>query len=836
MPQPLPVTPDGTPIPWEKVSESLAKGQARFYANEDVHVMNPATKEWRVSKGAKVGDYLRAGWTLASPAAVQAKADEEAKQAERSKRLTIAEAAKAELEGYGRGLSGGLTDVVGAAISPEWAENARARKEVHTLPSVAGELYGVGSQVVGAGLLTGGAGAAGGAAGAAARIGQLGRVLTTPGRALMAAGRAGEAAVEAAGITGSSLAGRAALAAARGATEGALLGAEQGISDAALENRPLASQKLLASIGHGFLLGGITGGLLQPAGEAVSVGGRRALESMMGGKSLNEALESAANRFEQKALVGNNIKFTNELTYNGKNLDRAERALTKARELGLPTDIKKAVPVLEAQAEAAGATMRELATARVALEESTVALRAAPTGAAWSDAAEGAAAVVTGGMDSTAARTALELARDQIARIESVPLGSHKSIADALRREIAPLESLAAAGEQVTFKDMWTVRQEMYRAINWARESKAPQYREMRELAGNFDDALTMDMDAMGQAPGGINFGEAWRKAKEDFHDFATLRDAAREEMKRQGKNASISLRDAILGGAFGIGGGPVTGLAAAYGSKLLRERGPAAMAKLLTQLAKTDTKMTKAAAELLESAPKLARAGIVTEGVRAMHKDPVTEFKARRDHLLASTSDPERSLETMGQAMTMLQGHPDMQQDVADLFGRANAYLLRHLPKPMARQAIGLTAAQQAAKVPRSEMMEWLERARTADDPVGEIAEDIAKGRVSQVKIQTMREVYPDLFAEWGQRLESQIAERAAAGHPLPYRRRVVLSMTFGFVGDESLEPERLAQTQQTHAALQQQLAAQQPPGPRNGGGQAPQAAAMAPPPMKYH
>ena len=216
MPQPLPVTADGTPIPWEKVSAALAQGQAGFHADDDVHVLNPGTKEWRVAKGAKVGEYLHAGWTVASPAAVEQKNRDEQTQAERSRMMTPVQALKANLEGYASGLTVGLSDAGIRAIDPEWADEAQRRREAHTIPRVAGELYGLGSQVVGASVLSGGAAAPAEAGLAAGRLGTLARALAAPGRALAAAGEVGETAAGALGATRAGLLGRSALAAGRG--------------------------------------------------------------------------------------------------------------------------------------------------------------------------------------------------------------------------------------------------------------------------------------------------------------------------------------------------------------------------------------------------------------------------------------------------------------------------------------------------------------------------------------------------------------------------------------------------------------------------------------------
>ena len=824
MPQPLPVTADGTPIPWDKAASALAQGQAGYHAEDDVHVLDPATQEWRVAKGAKVGEYLRAGWQVASPAAVEQKTRDEQAAAERSRMNTPGQALKANLEGYASGLSGGLSNAAIRAVDPAWADEAAKRAKAHWLPHAAGEVYGLGSQVVGASLLSGGTAAPEEAALAAGRLGTLARALTAPGRALGAAGELGEAAAAGLGATRAGLAGRAALAAGRGVGEGALLGLGQEVSSAALDNRPLTAQKLLASGLYGGLIGGAAGGALQPIGEGVSALGRRALDAMTEGKPMAEALEGAAQKYQVKGIFGNNLKMQNELTNFGRNPDRAARVGQKLLDMGLSTDTRKAVTRIEDATERAGQRMEELAAEREALEAASHKLTAGATDAAWAEPMAGASVTIAGGMDSTAAREALELARDQIARIESVPLGSHKAIAGSIRAEIAPLEAAVASGEKIGFREMWGVRRELYKSINWARDSKAPQYREMRELAGNFDDALTMDMDAMGQAPGGTNLGAAWRAAKEDYHDLATARDAARETVKRLDKNRSFSLTDYILGAAMGVGGGPAGGLAMAYGNKLLRERGPAAMAKLLSRLAHVDMTISNASRALLETTPKLARA----EGVSAASpfKDPVKSFAEQRQELLTQQKDEEHKAARMGETMAELDGHPDAQVDVGDLWERAHQYLLAELPAPMGRAANSLTPDLEAARVPRTEKLEWLEKVWSVNDPVGAIASDLAKGRVSRVKLAAVQAVYPDLYADWGNKMQLMIAEKAQQGKPLPYRRRVFLSMAFGFNGDVSLTPDFLDATQAAHAMLQQAAQASAAPGGKPGLGAPSQAA----------
>lgn len=98
------------------------------------------------------------------------------------------------------------------------------------------------------------------------------------------------------GAPGGTVIGRAAQAAAktavRGIVEGGLFGAGSGISEAALEDKPLVGEKLFTSIGHGALMGGVLGAGISATGSSV----RDMLGSLIekqGGKLADAAGEQA---------------------------------------------------------------------------------------------------------------------------------------------------------------------------------------------------------------------------------------------------------------------------------------------------------------------------------------------------------------------------------------------------------------------------------------------------------------------------------------------------------------------------------------------------------------
>ena len=564
-------------------------------------------------------------------------------------------------------------------------------------------------------------------------------------------------------------------------------------------------------------MGGVAGGVLQPVGEGAAAVGRRAVDAMTGGRPMAEALESAANKQHVNAALGNDKKLWNELTNFGRNPERIDRAGAKAAELNLPTGKREALVAVQAATDDAFERMSSAAAARDAAVIPGVA-------SPWA------------GMESQAAREAVDAARQQVARIRQVKLGSHQDIANAIEREVAPLEASLAAGQNPSFGQMWHLRAELYKSINWARQSKAPQLNEMKELARGFDEALTRDMQqAATSDPSLQGIATQWAKAKEDVHDLLTLRDGYDAYVTRLDKNRALSLTDYLAW----VAGGPVAGVGLAVGNKLLRERGPAVMAKLLSRMAKVDLTMSSASKALLETTPKLARtAGVAEAG--SPFANPVKEFAARRAELLANEQDVGLKTERLGHVMTELDGHPDAQTDVADLFERSNQYLLAHLPQPLGRAGTSLTPNLEQARVPRADMMQWLERAWTREDPVGAIASDLAKGRVSRTKLETVQALFPDLYADWGNKMQMMIVQRAQSGKPLPYRRRVFLSMAFGFNGDVSLTPDFLNATQEAHGMLSQM--AQGPGGPGGAspapaqGAQSQLAANLATQTFKFH
>jgi hypothetical protein len=207
----------------------------------------------------------------------------------------------------GEGLSAatlGLSDVAGEAIGGEdFADFRRRSAEDSPLAGGLGTVAGVVAPAV---LTGGGSTLAQGATRGAAALARgatstAAKVVSAPARAALGIGQAVEQGAARGlarlGVTGESLAGRATLGAGKmaagGAAEGAIFGAGEALSEAALapggDYNGLA-EKLWAGAGEGAKFGALTGGVLGGLGGV----GSKAIEKLTGtGRSVDDIIEEA---------------------------------------------------------------------------------------------------------------------------------------------------------------------------------------------------------------------------------------------------------------------------------------------------------------------------------------------------------------------------------------------------------------------------------------------------------------------------------------------------------------------------------------------------------------
>jgi hypothetical protein len=177
---------------------------------------------------------------------------------------------RAGVEGTARGLSLGLSDVALKGLGADM-EAVKARKEYNPIASTGSEIAGAIAPII----LTGGGGAAVEGGGALTAGGLKAAAKYAPSALVAEAGTAVAKGVQTAvGAEAGSLAGRIAKGALPMATgsavEGAVYGAGNTVSEAALGDPDLTAEKALANIGMTAALGGALGGLVGGVSGALS--------------------------------------------------------------------------------------------------------------------------------------------------------------------------------------------------------------------------------------------------------------------------------------------------------------------------------------------------------------------------------------------------------------------------------------------------------------------------------------------------------------------------------------------------------------------------------------
>lgn len=748
-----------------------------------------------IVKASEVSQLIASGGRLETQEDVAA--DDEAR-ANAAKRQKIIDTVANPLQAYAgyqeavtRGATLGLSDqVLTGVLGDEYRQGAQARaaNPAAAIP----ELGGAAGAMVAGGLVGGAPGAAGGAA----------RVATAGGRLLGAAGGAGEAlGARAAGALGLGSRGTAALGLlGRGAAEGAVAGAGTEVSAAALEDRDLTVDKLMAAAGHGALVGGglnvATGGATKLLGAA----GKAALDGMGDGAGLGASLRNFAERRAFKSTTENAVRHYNEATNFGRNPERIQRIGGKLLDNGVElTDPTKAARTVEGLLEQNGRALKAIADE----------------------------------LDATGVKVfpgqILKRVDEQVAKLRETDLGHFQRVADAIESEVKPIRARAAKGEAYSFGQMWQLRRSFDKTIKHAQREVSPAAAEFKSLRAAFDDALDNATSARPELT------PQWLKAKEDFSDFRIIRDALGDTLNRREKNRAVSPSDYFSGGmaflsAVASGGSALSGMASAAAAgavhKQLREKGPGAIARIADTISKLDGRTNKAIEAAITGRPKdlpeLPKRTIpLLAALADTGEAPIRTASDQRDRyertlrltrdLASDNPSPEAARRLANATQALSEDFPELAAILHQRVIAAARALNARAPVPLQR-ANPLQQHLEERRIPAGLVARWLRQVDATDMPES-IWHDIAKGRVPREKIEIIKETQPYLFADWRTRVMQVVAQR---GEKLSRPQRIRLSLAFDFTGDPSIDPARIAQIQGEYAAQREQQA--QPPAPPQG------------------
>lgn len=814
---------DGTPVPPDQIAAALQSGQAFVDRTQPVHMVDDTGVPVRVDPG-ELDKAIARGYAFEGSDTVNARQM-------RRERTTGGQLAATAAEGAARGATLGLSDAaLTGVLGDDYRQGALERRQVNPGVAAVGEVGGTLAATLASGGLAG--------------------TLGAPARAMAGAGRLAEGAAmsgaRALGYEGATLAGRATARAlalgAAGGVEGAMYGAGQAVSKAALEGTPVTAEKVVASMGEGALFGGLAGGALGAVGQLAPAAGRALLrggeEGAVGlGRASSTLRERARELADTSALKALGARGS-DLRRLGKTAQRAEQEIGEIGQEVLSYRFKtgprqgeklfqfasKAEDFVDDLAHARGETGEALGALRGEVDN---AIRSNPElapdlGGYLRRVDEEVLAPLRASASPTVRRQAnrvereLSLLRERVQpqyEVDGLRFATAEDAAFAT--EVKGVPAVEVPPEPVSFADLDQFRRDLRSVFQPPKPTSGglpppvpehAQYLERAEriLSDELDNAAESALAKMGRDP------SEYSQLKEQFRNLRQAEDIAGKAALQDLGNRAISPSDYATGMATGLGalmsgnvGAMALGAAGTIAHKLIRERGRSVVALLADRVAKVDSQIGAAVPRLLgTAAAPTARALMPTAlsiGPRwEQLATAVREYQRDPQAAQARLAAPVRAY---------ADDYPQLAGAVQQQIAKTYDFLSTKLPKPLTRAGASLTPELERTRYQAAEIAKFSRFARGAVSPQ-EVVKDLASGRVDRDGIEAIKTLYPETFSQLRSKVISEIG---TLKEPLPFQRRMLLSLVFDFNGDASLDPAFTSAVQQAHAEQIQQEAAQQ-------------------------
>lgn len=729
-------------------------------------------------------------------------------------------------DGTGRGLAaaaigagsiGGILPTVVRNLDPATANAWNQYREERPGAYTAGEVGGL----LATALIPGGQAEAG--AGLAARLGLGGaRALAAPVRGVSALGTATEGL--AARVLGEGALARVASTAAGQAVEGGLYGLGNAVTDAALKGDELTTEKVLAGIGHGAIIGAGAGAALKTVGEVggglLSRAGKasREVDTAVNSGLTKETAESLAlatpkadttlgaitNSIERDATfraIG--IRGENAILMQ-KNQELANRVLTTAHEelpafagkkrfdgLMSKTDMAEAAPKLsEAKGERVGANYDWL-DKKVAESPLKV----------------GNEIIHKDGIDVQ--KVFNKLSELETAALPSVGGVERAGMIAAVRQD---LERVVALRGEPTFKMMHELRGQVDDTIKKHNFPTTVRDEIRKDIRWAIEDEMLSQAETLAKTHGDADFVARFKADKEGYRAAKIIEESVTEQLKRQQSNrfGGLSEQLGLLGGlaTAGLSGGLV-GFAiqrlakdrgAQFVADIARRAGGDRRLSAVTHL--VDDRAVKAVDAF--AGEKTAKAALRAEPV-VSRKDLTAQYTRMADAVRRTVKNPAGIANAVAD---IRQANPAIADSLAAKAQTATAFLDSKLPQERSRSPLQPKVAPN--KPSPADMSKFVRYAKAVDDPLS-VFEDASKGKVSREGVEALKAVYPALYSELQGRYGAAIANRSKE---LSYAQKVQMAVLFDLPADASFIKVNIQAVQK---ALTPAPAPQQP-GPQTG------------------
>lgn len=329
----------------------------------------------------------------------------------------------------------------------------------------------------------------------------------------------------------------------------------------------------------------------------------------------------------------------------------------------------------------------------------------------------------------------------------------------------------------------------------------------LKVVRGTIEQELEKSIDVAGEKLSGDALKE-YKALKLTYRRLATAADMAEDAVTRTTKNQSASVSEKMLSGlgivhavASGHPAAAVAGFAASMAHHAIAARGASAGAvaldkiSALTAIRRTvenvDSRMNEGVAGFLEKKTP-TREPLVFKSSKARDE----AYDASVSRVRVASSSPDRAAgaieKTLGATITHA---PKIAAKASQVAARAAVFLAAKVPPTPPSKTI-TPQFETPEKPSPGEQEKFLRYVRAADDPLS-VIDDMQHGRLTMQGVETLREVYPQLYEE----LQKTAIEKCAdAKHPLDYNQKIQLGLLLDVPTDATLEPAFMRRMQQMH------------------------------------
>lgn len=450
------------------------------------------------------------------------------------------------------------------------------------------------------------------------------------------------------------------------------------------------------------------------------------------------------------------------------------------------------------------------------------------------EGAEVAANPMAIGVDDAATAAAR---RAPIDANRAVRLDEYADQLAAYEKKLAAHDARAAAIDpanvRVTLKDLLEQRRRFESTIDWRTEGSVITQAK-RGVGRTLEDLVTQKMDQVSAERGMASLAEEYKQAKLDWRRAKVAADASEDAVTRAHANASHSLTDKLMAG-HGMSGGMMHGIASGHllaggvhgaiagavageASKIVRTKGPAAMAVWFDKLSqlqavarRTDQvdaqiargvkgfmRRASGAEDLAAEKPKV-RLKTISKGSK---ETPREEYERRvADVKAAAGVDHSPASEGISRHAPMTAA------SIAQRAQDSTAWLASQVPEP----------PKFGSKTPtQNEVHEFNTKARAVDDPVGTIVGGLAEGGLTKTQVDAVKATSPALFGQIQRQIDQQIQAAVLADKTIPWQVKRDLFLLF----DETTMWSTTAQGVKQLQDNTQVQPEKQPQGPKPGPG----------------